>query len=137
MVVTFTNTGTAGLRVNATAGAKQPKAAAKASPFEVCTLSAAALNGLAPAGNCTQTDTTGASSAVGAWSAAKITSFTSTTVTVALPAGYADAMEAGGALGGKMVVRYAWSAVPFEYKDAAVYAKAEGLPAGPFIMLVN
>jgi hypothetical protein len=33
-----------------------------------------------------------------------------------------------------MLVRYGWQAVPFDYKQAALYAKAEGLPAGPFVI---
>ena len=33
--------------------------------------------------------------------------------------------------GGAVLVRYAWAAVPFQYKAAGLYA--EGLPAGPFV----
>ena len=35
------------------------------------------------------------------------------------------------AAGGAVLVRYAWAAVPFQYKAAGLYA--EGLPAGPFV----
>ncbi len=37
----------------------------------------------------------------------------------------------------KVVVRYAYASVPFEYKQAAVYAKDEGFPAGPFVLLAD
>ena len=33
-----------------------------------------------------------------------------------------------------MLVRYGWAAIPFDYKKAGLYAKSEGLPAGPFVI---
>ena len=33
-----------------------------------------------------------------------------------------------------MLVRYGWTAIPFDYQKAGLYAKSEGLPAGPFVI---
>ena len=42
-----------------------------------------------------------------------------------------ETAEGGAEGGGAVLVRYAWAAVPFQYKTAGLYA--EGLPAGPFV----
>ena len=39
-----------------------------------------------------------------------------------------------GAAGGQVLVRYGWETLPFEYKQAGVYAAREGFPAGPFVL---
>ena len=39
--------------------------------------------------------------------------------------------------GGRCLVRYGWAAVPFEYKYSAVFAKAEAMPAGPFVLPIT
>ena len=130
IVITFGNTGAAGLSVNKTAGACS-KGVCQA-PFEVCTLIAAAHSSSAVGNNCSVVQT--ASGGAGNWSAANISGSTDDTVTLALSE---DAAAAAEAAGGKMVVRYAWAAVPFDYKQAAVYARAEAFPAGPFLMLVQ
>ena len=38
---------------------------------------------------------------------------------------------------GPTMVRYAWAAVPFQYKAAVLYAKAEQLPAGGFVSVAK
>jgi hypothetical protein len=120
LTVTFGNTGAAGLLVNKTAGCKPP--------FEFCTLGAGA--------NCSQALSSASGGVgIGNWSAATIASSTATTVTLALSTEYVNSV--GGPNGGKMLVRYAWAAVPFEYKQAAVYAKEEAFPAGPFVLIVQ
>jgi len=121
LVVTFGNVGAHGLAVNVTAGACS-KGVCQA-PFEVCTFGGGNNCTLASAAN---------STSVGEWAAAKISGSTENTVTLALPG--ASSPDASSS---KMVVRYAWSAVPFDYKKAAVSAKAENYPAGPFVLVVQ
>ena len=87
-----------------------------------------------PPSNCSALSVAGSTSAVGSWRSANIISTSSSTVVVALSA--QDKFEAASSTRGKMLIRYAWSAVPFAYKDGAVYVKAELLPAGPFVMVV-
>ena len=125
VTVTFGNVGAAGLYVNKSI----------ATGFEVCI-----LGGMY---NCSQRNAStpaatmqGVQVPAGNWSVASISSSSLDSVTLALPGSVATAfVKASGA----MLVRYGWAAVPFEYKQAAVYAKASGddqFPAGPFVIVV-
>jgi len=118
VVITFNNTGEQGLEVR--------KQAPTDTAFELCTATSAAT--LASSCNLTMA---GHGPVGGGWEKAKVVSSTATTVTVA--GGKAAAAEAGE---GAVLVRYGWAAVPFQYKAALIYAKAEAMPAGPFVKKV-
>jgi len=109
--VTFSNTGAQGLDVKA-AG---PNDVA----FEWCSK------------NCTMTGAAG-----DGWLPAKVSAFDQSTVTLA-HAGL-GARARGAVHGdGPVLVRYAWAAVPFQYKAAVLYggdSKDEMLPAGGFVI---
>ena len=114
VVVTFTDTGAAGLEVkNSTVG------------WELCVFGANAKNA-----NCTVNDVDG-------WSAATVTASTPSTVTVtgSRSMNAKTGAEASGTTDTAAVgVRYAWSGFPCEYKQCSVYAKTEALPASPFLL---
>lgn len=85
--------------------------------WEMCTM--------AGAGSCNASAAASAAPTPGGWVTASAKLSAKDTVTVSAP--HPLAAEAGGAV----LVRYAWAAVPFQYKTAGLYA--EGLPAGPFV----
>ena len=88
--------------------------------WEMCTM--------AGAGSCNASAAASAAPTPGGWATASAKLSAKDTVTVSAPSlSHALAAEAGGAV----LVRYAWAAVPFQYKAAGLYA--EGLPAGPFV----
>ena len=86
---------------------------------------------MAGAGSCNASAAASAAPTPGGWATASAKLSAKDTVTVSAPSlSHALAAEAGGAV----LVRYAWAAVPFQYKAAGLYAKTEGLPAGPFVV---
>jgi hypothetical protein len=46
-------------------------------------------------------------------------------------------VSASAPAGGQVLVRYGWETLPFEYKQAGVYAAQEGFPAGPFVLVTT
>lgn len=95
--------------------------------WEACTLVPSAVTLSADAANCTITNTTSpAPVSIGEW----------TTVTPSLEGDNTVTLSVQTVPnGGKVVVRYAWAAAPYEYKQASLYAG--GYPAGPFIAVVT
>ena len=121
-MIAFNNTGKQGLAVR--------EQAPTDTAFELCTATSAAS--LASSCNLTLA---GHGPVGGGWEKAKVVSSTTSTVTVAVGKA-AAAVAAAAKAGGAVLVRYGWAAVPFQYKAALIYAKAEAMPAGPFVKKV-
>jgi hypothetical protein len=97
--------------------------------WEVCALlPATSTPAPANASNCTSNAfVTAAPATIGNWVAATPALSGASSVTLTLP----KLPE------GKVVVRYAWSSAPFEYKQASLYVSESQYPAGPFIRVVT
>jgi len=112
VTITFANTGAEGLLLM--------PAGSQDVAFEVCE---------AAQSNCSLGQA--ASGTASGWRSAKVTASTKNTVTVAGP-GSPERSAAG-----TVYVRYAWAAVPFQYKAAVLYggdSKDAMLPAGGFVV---
>ena len=122
ITVTFNNTGASGLEVT------HAQSKINSSTWETCTPSRSQSKSLQqpsidPCALLASKDGNGTG-----WKPATVSGSTASTVTVAS----ADTLSATAGAG--VLVRYGWAAVPFDYKKAGLYAKAEGLPAGPFVV---
>ena len=124
IILSFNNTGASGLEVKVAVSKLQNGTA-----WEVCVPSDA------------ETVTTGADACGllntngngNGWKPATVSGSTASTVTLSATN---DRKKTVTSTAAGMLVRYGWAAIPFDYKKAGLYAKSEGLPAGPFVIKV-
>lgn len=121
ITVTFNNTGSSGIAV------KTAVSKLNSSTWEVCSPGRGRSSDTGAADPCALLAVGGNGTG---WKQASVTASSRTTVTVSLTDTTAISMGKGTSV----LLRYGWSAVPFDYQRAGLYAKAEGLPAGPFVI---
>lgn len=120
ILVSFENVGEDGLDLRNT------------SLWEVCQLLPPATASLSENGNCSGVDLPipeGSDWVPGQWLTARAVAMNSTSVSVTV--------DVDPAREGQLVVRYAWRALAWDYKQAGLYAKKEDYPAGPFVSTVS
>lgn len=134
ITLTFNNTGAGGLEVKQAVSKLQNVTA-----WEVCVPSEADLK-TTGVDACGLLDTNGDGKG---WKPATVSSSTASTVTLSATSDPTSDLPTTQKKSGNvnvtstaagMLVRYGWAAIPFDYKKAGLYAKSEGLPAGPFVI---